>query len=641
MLVSKDWLQTYFDQKLPEAERLADLLTMRAFEIEEIKGWDVDDILDIKVLPDRACYALCHKGIALEISVSAKMKLKENNFSVVKKTISDVPQIKIEEKDQCKRYIGRIVDNVSVKESPEWLRARIESIGERSINNLVDLANFVMFEINQPMHVFDADKVEGSIKVRLSKIGETMTTLDGKDVEFNSSVLVIADDKGPLAIAGIKGGNRAEVNKNTERIIVECANFDSSIIRNNSKIVDIKTSASKRFESNISPELAKEAMDYFSYLLSQEIKGVKFGEIVDVYPKKVEKTVIDFELEDINSSLGLNLKEDEVKSILEKFGFNFVSSKKTLKVEVPFERNDIKIKEDLVEEVGRIYGYENIPVQAVPSLRGRAMIGKDFYYIENIKNILNDLGFDEVSLYSLVSKGFFEIVYPLADDKKALREELSTGLIECISKNFQNLPILGLKAVKIFEIGRVFGKNGEKTHVCLGCQSVIGKNSRKNDEEFIQNALKIISEKLQVNFSFRVSSSEKGSVVEFDITESFVFSKSPDSYKDLNFENTSKNVFKHFSQYPFVLRDVALFVNNDDAQKEIEEMIKRICGDLLIRFDLFDVFKKKMEDGTEKNSYAYHLVFQSDKKTLTDIEVNEIMDRLYNELNAKSGWQVR
>jgi phenylalanyl-tRNA synthetase beta subunit len=153
--------------------------------------------------------------------------------------------------------------------------------------------------------------------------------------------------------------------------------------------------------------------------------------------------------------------------------------------------------------------------------------------------------------------------------------------------------------------------------------------------------LKIISEKLQVNFSFRVSSSEKGSVVEFDITESFVFSKSPDSYKDLNFENTSKNVFKHFSQYPFVLRDVALFVNNDDAQKEIEEMIKRICGDLLIRFDLFDVFKKKMEDGTEKNSYAYHLVFQSDKKTLTDIEVNEIMDRLYNELNAKSGWQVR
>jgi phenylalanyl-tRNA synthetase beta subunit len=229
----------------------------------------------------------------------------------------------------------------------------------------------------------------------------------------------------------------------------------------------------------------------------------------------------------------------------------------------------------------------------VPSLRGRAMIGKDFYYIENIKNILNDLGFDEVSLYSLVSKGFFEIVYPLADDKKALREELSTGLIECISKNFQNLPILGLKAVKIFEIGRVFGKNGEKTHVCLGCKSVIGKNSRKNDEEFIQNALKIISEKLQVNFSFRVSSSEKGSVVEFDITESFVFSKSPDSYKDLNFENTSKNVFKHFSQYPFVLRDVALFVNNDDAQKEIEEMIKRICGDLLIRFDLFDVFKKK------------------------------------------------
>jgi phenylalanyl-tRNA synthetase beta chain len=491
------------------------------------------------------------------------------------------------------------------------------------------------------MHIFDAEKVEGGISVRLSKRGEKIETLDGKEIEFDSPILIIADDKGPLAIAGIKGGNRAEINKGTKKIIVESANFNSSSIRNNSKIIDLKTSASKRFESNITPQLATEAMDYFCHLLSLENKGVKFGEVVDIYLQKAEKTTIEFTKSDIDNSLGVDLKDEEIKNILEKLNFVVILGKKGIKVEVPYERTDIKIKEDLVEEIGRIYGYENINNQQITALRGKAMIAKDFYYTEKIKNLLNNLGFDEVSLYSLTSKGFFEIAYPLADDKKFLREDLSTGLIECISRNYQNLPVLGLRAVKIFEIGRVFGKNGERVHVCIGCKSLAGKNSKKNDEEAIQKVLADISSSLQVNFPFKISSNEKGSVVEFDITESFVFSKSPDSYFDLNFDLNSNNVFKPFSPYPFVLRDLALFVPANTVQNEIESLIKENCGDLLVRFDLFDVFNKKNEDGSEKISYAYHLVFQSESKTLTDIEINDIMNRLYNNLNTKSGWQVR
>lgn len=641
MLISKDWLQTYFDQKLPEAERLAELLTMRAFEIEEIKGWDVDDIFDIKVLPDRACYALCHKGIASEISALANMKLKKKTIKNPSEKIKDVPKIKIEDKDQCLRYMGRIIEGILVEESPEWLRARIESIGERSINNLVDLANFVMFEVNQPMHIFDADKVKGAIRVRLSKVGEEIETLDGKEITLNEPVLVIADDNGPLAVAGIKGGKRAEVDRNTKRIIVESANFKSSSIRENSKIVGIKTSASKRFESNISPELAKEAMDYFSFLLAKEISDAKFGPTVDEYHLRAEKTEIDLPLSFVEYSLGAVIGEDKIKNVLESLGFVLKKNKNGFQVEVPFERNDIKAKEDLVEEVGRIYGYENLTPKEIPDLRGRAIIGKEFYYAENIKNILNNLGFDEVSLYTLVQNGYFEVAYPLSSDKKFLRSDLSSGVLDSVSKNFKNLPIIGGRDVKVFEIGKIFGKNGERTHVSIAVKSSVIKNSRKTEEEILQNAIGLLVEKLNLNPSLKLVSGDNGTFVEFDITDAFTFLKSPDSYDNLDFKNNSKKVFTAFSQYPFVLRDVAVFVPQGVSSDDVLSIIKEKTGEWLLKSELFDTFEKKNEDGSSKISYAFHLVFQANDKTLTDFEVNGVMDNLYREFNSREGWQVR
>ncbi len=641
MLVSKDWLQTYFDKKLPEATRLADLLSMHSFEIEDIKGWDVDDIFDIKVLPDRACYALCHKGIALEISVLSKMKLKDRDVLKVKSVDSKELEIYVKDKEQCLRYVGRRAGNIEVADSPEWLRARLESVGERSINNIVDLANFVMSEINQPMHVFDADKVEGGIDIRLSKKDEVIETLDGKEIKLHEGILIIADKEGPLAIAGIKGGKRAEVNRNTKNIIIESANFNSSAIRLNTKKVDIKTSASKRFESNISPELALEAMDYFSFLLSEECKDVSFGKIIDIYNKKSERFEISLLVEEVNNVLGTKLSSVQILDILSSLGFEVKETKGKLSARVPFERTDVRLKEDVIEEVGRIYGYENIEVRLPPPIRGRAMIPKDFYYLEEIKNVLTDLGFNEVSLYTLTDRGQLEVAYPLADDKKFLREDLSGGLLNSVNKNYQNLPILGLKEVKLFEVGRVFGKNGERVHIAIAYKSLVSKKSRKEEEEGINLALRTISERIGLNFPFKINSSEKGSFVEFDVTELFVFSKSLSTYEGLGFEKNSKNIFRLFSLYPFVLRDVALFVPKDTDKKEIENIIRDISGVLLIRFDLFDIFSKKMEDGAEKISYAYHLVFQSDKKTLTDVEVNEVMEKIYSEFKKRSDWQIR
>src|SRR3989344_8875242 len=269
MLASFKWLQTYFDEKLPEAEKLADILNFHAFEIDGIKGWDTDDILDVKVLADRACYAVSQRGIAGEISASGNFKIKTSEIKPVKVSLKKIPEIEIKKLAFCARYIGRRVENIKISKSPAWLIERLESIGERSINNIVDATNFVMFDIGQPLHAFDADEVKGTIQVRLAKNGEKMTTLDNREATLDPSVLVIADDEGPIAIAGVKGGKRAEVTNATKSLILESANFDRSAVRVTSTALMLKTGASRLFEAGLSPQLAEEAMNRFSALIAE------------------------------------------------------------------------------------------------------------------------------------------------------------------------------------------------------------------------------------------------------------------------------------------------------------------------------------------------------------------------------------
>jgi len=286
MLTSLKWLQTYFEQKLPEASRIADLLNFRAFEIDDIKAWDTDEILDVKVLADRACYALSHRGVAGEISVAGNIQQKVVKTKIVREEIEKKPEIEIKKPALCPRYIGRRVENVKIGKSPEWLIERLESIGERSINNIVDAANFVMFDIGQPLHAFDADKIKGAIEVRLAKKGEKMTTLDNRETELDSTVLIIADKEGPLAIGGVKGGKRAEVTDQTKNLILEAANFNASSVRLTSTALGLKTGAAKRFEANLSPFLADEAMAAFSSLIKDLSQNAKFGPVNDVYKKR-------------------------------------------------------------------------------------------------------------------------------------------------------------------------------------------------------------------------------------------------------------------------------------------------------------------------------------------------------------------
>ena len=641
MKVSENWLQTYFEEKLPEADNIADLLNFHAFEIEGIETIASDQIFDVKVLADRACYALSHRGIAGEVVAATNLKLNDRGSTLIDqgRTSISVPVIEIKKPALCLRYIGRRVENVKVGPSENWLRERLEAIGERSINNIVDAANFVMFDIGQPLHAFDADKVKGAIQIRQAKKNEKITTLDNQEITLDSSTLIISDDDGPLAIAGIKGGKRAEVDSETKNLILEAANFDHSSIRLTSTKFDLKTSAARRFEANLSPELAGEAIQRLSGLIAESSPDAVFGPINDVYRKKQKLAKIEVSSQKISDILGSNISEDEVASILAKLSISAEIKGKIIEAIPPTLRTDLSIPEDIVEEVGRIRGYDKIVPKLPPAIRGKAMVEKNFYYTEKIKNILVEQGFSEVSLYTLMPKGHFETVKPLADDKKFLRENLADGVSSCLERNAKNAPLFGLNEIRIFEIGKVFTRDGEKTHVCIGRQTLV-KKDRKN-EEILNEIINLLSSVFEKPLSAKISTSPAGAIAELDITDLFLHARYPGTYDELGFGRASENRFKPFSQFPFVLRDIAVFTPRGTEQKEPIDIINNEAGDWLIRTDLFDVFEKPMADGSIKKSFAFHLVFQSMDKTLTDGEVNDVMDRIAKKMNLKAGWLVR
>jgi phenylalanyl-tRNA synthetase beta subunit len=333
MLVSYNWLKEYLGGEVPEPEKIAEVLSAKSFEVESIekKPADVssgvakdDFIFDIDVLPNRSHDCLCHTGIAKEIAINFDLDFKYPSPEKTEGGFETNFDVNIEDKN-CKRYMLREIKNIEVGESPKGLKDKLESIGEKSINNVVDITNIVMFELGQPMHAFDKDKLEGEkINIRLSKDGEKITTLDKKEVEFEDGTLLIADSE-PLAIAGIKGGNKAEVDSNTTNLILESANFVASYIRKSSNKTNIKTDSSKRFENDITPELAETAIHRATELLIKYGGDkVEVSNIVNVYPRPLKgKYKVGLTTEKIEKILGVKISEKEIEEILNKLGIDF------------------------------------------------------------------------------------------------------------------------------------------------------------------------------------------------------------------------------------------------------------------------------------------------------------------------------
>ncbi|OGG48130.1 hypothetical protein A2761_00660 [Candidatus Kaiserbacteria bacterium RIFCSPHIGHO2_01_FULL_51_33] len=602
MKISRSWLQSFFDAELPSVEKLAETLTFHAFEIESFEQARGDEVLDVKITPNRGHDCLSHRGIAKELSVILNVPLSRDPLASHPPLTPDsnVLTVSVENRELCPAYAAAIVENIAVGPSPGWLKERLESIGQRSINNVVDATNFMMFELGQPLHAFDMGKLADKdgmyeIAVRNAKAGEKLLSLDGKEYKLSPETLCIVDAIAsvPIGIAGVKGGKSAEITKDTHDIIIESANFNAAAIRRTAQALKLRTDASVLFEHELSPEITGYGLTAAVELIVKVAGGVVEG-FFDIYAEPEERKITLF-ASDANKILGTELTVNEIEQVLKQFAFVYEREGERFTVTSPFERLDLRIKEDLVEEIGRIVGFDKVPVTELPPFSRKAEVNKRFYWGEQIRQELIVKGYSEVITSVFTEKGEREVLNKADSVKPYLRATLLENLTAALAKNLHMKESLGLQEIKLFEIGTVWGKSEEST--------VVG------------------------------TISEKEGPVEVLLEEWPGLSDTPSLYEKVPPSPTTH--YEPLSPYPFIVRDVAIWVSVQTKEEEVHELVKEEAGRLLSKSWRFDRFEKE-----GKVSLAYRLVFQSFERTLTDEEVNNIMEKISAAL-LKRGYTVR
>ena len=595
MKVSREWLQRYFDKPLPNAVTLADALTFHAFEIESVEN----DILDVKVTPNRGHDCLSHRGIARELSAILQIPMKSDPLRqemALEPECIDI-SIHIEDAALCPRYIAAYIKGVKVGPSPEWLRKHLESIGQKSINNIVDATNFVMFDLGQPLHAFDASKLAKqeetyAIGVRNAKKGEKLTALDEKEYTLDPSMLAIMDAHADISvgIAGVKGGQPAGITEATRDIIIESANFNGVSVRKTAHTLRLRTDASQRFEQVLSPELAAYGMQACAKLIEEIACGEVAG-FVDEYPEKQQSRGVSVDTKHINAILGSKLSDDDVSGALARLDLPFTISGDEFTVKSPFERLDLSIPEDIAEEVGRIIGYDKVPATRLAPLPNKPEINKNFYAAEQLREAYVAKGYSEVYTSVFVYKGERVVANKVDGVRPYLRGTLIDGLRDALEKNGRNKDLLGVGEVKLFEIGTVW---------------------RKGEEVLM------------------IGTADFGGVQEKPLLHRGDASM---QYEDLPLSQAER--YQPFSKYPFIVRDISMWVPQATNEDEILRIIHGNAGELLVRLEKFDEFKKG-----ERISYAFRLVFQSFDRTLTDTDANQRMESISEALKVQ-GFEIR
>jgi phenylalanyl-tRNA synthetase beta chain len=633
MKVSRAWLQRYFEKPLPPVAELSDAFTFHAFEVEGVEG----EILDLKVLPDRAGYALSHRGIAKELSAILNIPLKSDPLREPISAWLSTDKLTVKTDSRyVLRHTGALFKGVKVGPSPAWLKETLESVGQRSINNIVDASNFMMLDIGQPSHAFDMNSLKTEsgklvIDIRKAKKGEKITVLTGEEYTLADSMYVIADGNSdePLDIAGLKGGITSGITEKTTDLFISIGNYDGTLIRKMSQALKLSTDAGQRYQNRPSPELTAYGMRNLLALIKEVAGGELIG-VVDVYNQKPETRSVAVTTKQVSGLLGAEYSDGDVEDVLKRLDLTFTKKSDEFVVSPPFERTDIAIPEDLVEEVGRIIGYDRVPPTELPAEKDEKFTAHR-NLIEAVREAVMAEGYNEISTYSMVEKGDVELVLPLADDKKYLRPDLATGHKKAIALNSTNLPLFNVPDLRMFEIGHVWpparpGKGDEK--FALGITYWI---SGKGADKTIKDELTRIHTKLEELTTRKVKAKINGNTIEFDIHELTDTKTMP----DIQLTSATLSPYHPFSIYPFVLRDIAVWTPEGTTAEAVAELIRDNAGALLFRSDIFDTFSKG-----GKTSYAFHLVFQSMDRTLSDEEVNGHMKTVTDALSAK-GWEVR
>jgi phenylalanyl-tRNA synthetase beta chain len=638
MIVSRAWLQKYFEQELPSAKELGELFTFHTFEVEEVHQGSTDATIKVDVLPNRSSDCLCHRGIARELGTLLERPLLKDPL---REPLPAYPtpnlfEVQVEDETFCPRYIGAVVRGVRVGESPVWLKEALESVGQRSINNIVDATNYVMLDLGQPLHAFDFHKLsvnkenERIIAVRSAVENEQITLLGGEERTLQTGYMLISDGVSdtPLAIAGIKGGVQAEITPDTTDIVLESAHFNAQSVRKTSQALKLATDASLRFQNEPVVELPIFAMRDVIDLVIKVAGGECIG-LYDTYHDVRERTPIDVPLFRVNALLGTELSVTDVEKILIRLEWEFSRDGEEFAVTPTWERTDINLIADVIEEIGRIYGLRTIQSRVPTPLNNTPEVSKTQYYGDLIRRELTSRGYSEVLTYTLQESGEVELQNPLASDKSHLRPSLRPGLEKTLAENKQSAPLLGLDTVKVFELGTCFTQEHEELHLGIGVLELRGKQSKA--EQQLSEDVQALGKRLSAPLVAEV----RQGVAELRLDTIYAELSTPTSYDEPLPWNTTVR-FTPWSVYPYVLRDIAVWVPSGVLAEEVLAVIITTAPDLLVRHDQFDSFEKE-----GRVSYAWHLVFQAKDRTLTDTEINTCMADVVSALQARAGWEVR
>ncbi|HKL61451.1 MAG TPA: phenylalanine--tRNA ligase subunit beta [Acholeplasma sp.] len=622
------------------------------------------DTLELSLTPNRADL-LSVLGFAIDLGavLEQKVTFEEKPVHEISKLNPVVVNLDTE---GCHKYYARHIDGVVVKESPEWLRGVLIASGIRPINNVVDVTNYVLLELGIPLHAFDAKKLRtNKIVVRNAKAGEEIITLDDVKRTLTKDDILITNGELPICLAGVMGLSNTVVDNETTQVIFEAASFDKVSIRNTSKRLDLRSDASLRFERGIDESRLRLAVNRAASLL-QEISGATISKEITFVGGAFERPVrIDLTLEKVNKTLGLDLSKEQLNGLLKRLGIIHVSNVTYL---VPSHRNDLKIDADLIEEVGRIYGFDNIP-STLPKQGG---LGKHTFkqkQIIEIRKQLRALGFNEVINYSLVaedvvqlfspkSKDIIKLLHPMSDDRIVLRHSLINGLYDNITYH-QSRQINDLK---LFEIGRKYHHNEEPTYLGLIIDGdYMTQNWQKKSLEGDFFMLKGIVEKLfnfyEVGVVFEKTSEIEG--FHPGIQAKMVCNGEAIGYigklhprlnseavavefnLDAVFNQISNQAnFKTVSKYPNITRDIAFVVDKSLEVNQIEALIAQTARKFLIDIELFDLYIDA-KIGEDKKSLAYKMTFNSTEKTLETNDIDKIMKSIINRLQYEFKAEVR
>ncbi len=638
---------------------------------DPIKLMQMDDsVVDFELTANRGDL-LSILGMAYELGAIYDKSVKEVDLSHNESGEDLNNNFKVEvNTDNCKVFLAKKVENVEIKESPIFIKNRLIASGIRPINNVVDISNYVMLELGQPLHFYDADKLNGMIEVRMAKEGEKLTTLDNIERVLSSNDIVISDGEKSIGLAGVMGGLDTEVTENTKNVIIEAAIFDNVKVRMTSNKI-LRSEASNRFEKGLDPNRTYMALERAAKMLEEYANGtVVTGKVVydktDVKPKTIEIT-----FKNITDVLGMEIPKEEILDVFRKLGFTYEEKEKSVFVTVPTRRLDISIKEDLIEEVGRIYGLDNIEgkLPTVPMKQG-SLDSTD----REIRNKMISLGLNETLSYVLVredeSDGFttdkFEkvkLLDPITEERSTLRYSVLASLLKIYEYN----KARNSKDVAIFEIGKGFYKKEEygedkKLAVLMSGKYYLGIDNKKDVDFYV---IKGVAEEVldYLGYANRYSfvmpkqmpkQMHPGQTAEISVNNDIVgivgkvhpaVEKEDVYVLEINLDKllskkTGKMKFKEISKYPEISKDLAILVDKNITSEEIAKLIKKSAGSLLTNIEIFDVYEGK-NIPKDKRSIAYSLSFGTTSRTLTDEEVNNIMNKIIENLQNKIGAELR